>query len=373
MPPRKGKFKKPERPIGDPTIKGGFATWVPRYLEWLRVRAFSDRTVLNRQAYLRFLVEWLEDRSVVMPGEVTKPVLERYQRHLYYYRQGNGRPLSFRAQHQRLVTVRAFFRWLAKQNVIPANPASELELPRLPHRLPPPVLTHEEIERVMVQPDLETPVGIRDRAIMEVFYSTGVRRTELANLRLVDLDGARGTLMIREGKGGRDRIVPIGERAIHWVQKYLEEVRPQWALSPDNGILFLSMLGDSLHPDGLTTRVRNYVRAADIGKTGACHAFRHAMATAMLDAGADIRSIQEILGHASLESTQLYTHVSIRKLQAIHAATHPAAMLHRHKPAQEPASADTDDAKADLLNALEAEEAAEADVSEDLDPDRHRC
>ena len=362
MPPRKGTHRKPERPIGDPKVRDGFHTWVPRYLEWLAVRAFSPRTISNRRAYIGFLVDWLEERAVVRPGEVTKPLLDRYQRHLYYYRQPNGRPLSFRAQHQRLVTVRAFFKWLARQNVIPANPASELELPRLPHRLPPPVLTHNEIETVMQQPDLNTHVGIRDRAIMEVLYSTGIRRTELAKLKLVDFDAERLTLMIREGKGGRDRLVPIGERAILWTTRYLDQVRPQWALSPDESVLFLSMLGESLHPDGLTARMRNYIRAADIGKGGACHAFRHAMATAMLDAGADIRSIQEILGHASLESTQVYTHVSIRKLQAVHAATHPAALLGRPKPQPDPT---TDDAKAELLNALAGEQAAEADVADE--------
>lgn len=356
MPPRKGKHRREQRVIGDPEIKDGFFTWVARHLEWLQVRNYSARTVGNRRSYLAFLVDWLAVRGIARPAEVTKPILERYQRHLYYLRQRDGRPLSFRAQHQRLVAVRAFFRWLSKQNVITANPASEIELPRLPHRLPPPVLTHSEVELVMAQPDLGTLVGLRDRAMLETFYSTGVRRSELANLHLVDVDAERGTLTIREGKGKRDRIVPIGDRAIHWVSRYLEDVRPGWALHPDEGVLFLSTLGEGLDVDWLTKIVKGYIEAADVGKTGACHALRHAMATAMLDAGADIRSIQEILGHASLESTQVYTRVSIRRLQAIHAATHPGALLRgREGRLKDDPSEPEDDPETALHAALEAE------------------
>lgn len=361
---RKGTYTRPARPIGDPAVKDGFHLWVGRYIEWLRVRAYSERTIRNRRAYIGFLVDWLEERSLHRPREVTKPVLERYQRFLYYYRQRSGQPLSFRAQHQRLIAVRGLFRWLAKQNVIAANPASELDLPRLPHRLPPPVLTHDEVEAVMRQPDVCTPIGLRDRAIMEVLYSCGIRRTELTCLKIVDLDVERGTLSVRAGKGARDRMIPIGERAIHWTNRYLEEVRPDWVMPPDEGWLFLSTLGDSLHPDGLTRRVRAYVKQADVGKMGACHAMRHAMATAMLDGGADIRSIQEILGHLSLDTTMIYTKVSIRKLIAIHAATHPGAMLDEGTRREaDNGNAPTD--KADLLAALQAELASEDDVPDD--------
>jgi len=363
MPPKKGN-RRPERVIGDPAVMDGFFAWTRKYLEWLRVRAFSERTVQNRRAYIGFLVEWLGERAVVRPGEVTKPVLERYQRYLYYYRQKNGRPLSFRAQHQRLVAIRAFFRWLARQNVIPANPASELELPRLPHRLPPPVLTPDEIEIVMKQPETSSGVGLRDRDILETLYSTGVRRAELASVKLVDLDMERGTLTVRQGKGNRDRMVPIGARAIQWIRRYLEDVRPGWALLPDEGLLFVSASGEGLDPDWLTQKVMAYVRQAEIGKPGACHAFRHAMATAMMDAVADIRAVQEILGHASLESTQIYTHVSIQRLIAVHAATHPASA----KTAGAEAPPEAQEAKAELLEGLAADAEAEADVPDDDDP-----
>ena len=329
MPPKQGTWKrKPPRVIGNPEDPEGFGAWVPRYLEWLRERNYSPRTVTNNESSLALFVSWCATRSLEQPAQVTKPILERYQRTLYLLTRPDGRPrLSFRSQHVRLTGVRGFFKWLVRQNVLPSNPASELELPRLPDRLPRDVLSSEEVERVMEQPDTRTAVGVRDRAILEVLYSTGVRRSELVKLRLSDVDSERGTLMVREGKGRRDRMVPVGDRALAWISRYSRDVRPELVVPPDPGWLFLTILGESLVPDYLTQQVRRYVRAAELGKGGSCHTFRHTMATLMLEGGADVRYVQEMLGHAHLDSTQVYTRVSIRKLKAIHSATHPAAKL----------------------------------------------
>jgi integrase/recombinase XerD len=328
MPPKQGKKRRAPRRIGDPHDPEGFGVWVARYLEWLRMRNYSPRTATNVESSLGLFVEWCEARSLLRPVELTKPILERYQHHLYLLRRPDGRPqLSFRSQHVRLTAVRGFFRWLVKQNVLPSNPASDLELPRLPHRLPRDVLTVDEVERVMEQPALGTAVGVRDRAILEVLYSTGIRRSEVVKLRRADVDEERGTLMVREGKGRRDRMVPIGERALGWVTRYVRDVRPSLVVPPDPGMLFLTTLGEPLTPDWLTQQVRRYVQAAELGKRGACHIFRHTMATLMLEGGADVRYIQEMLGHTHLDSTEIYTRVSIRKLRAIHAATHPGAKL----------------------------------------------
>jgi integrase/recombinase XerD len=303
------------------------AAWLARYLEWLRSHNYSDATVANREAYLALFLAWCEDRGITRPGEVTKPILESYQRHLYHHRKPDGRPLSFRSQHSRLVPVRALFKWLARQNVLLYNPASELELPRLEHRLPKHVLTAREAEAVLAQPDTNDPLGARDRAILETLYSTGMRRMEVAHLGLYDLDLERGTLMVRLGKGKKDRMVPIGDRATAWIEKYRAEVRPQLVMEPDEGVLFLTADGQAFSPNRLTQLVRGYVLAADLGKRGACHLFRHTMATLMLEGGADIRFIQQMLGHVKLETTQIYTQVSIRKLKEIHTATHPGARL----------------------------------------------
>jgi len=302
-----------------------------RYLEHLRVKNYSDSTVTNREVYLRYFVRWCEERSVVRPAEVTKPVLDRYARYLYHHRKENGEPLSIASQHKHLVPVRALFKWLTRSNLILYNPASELELPKLEHRLPKAVLTASEADQVINQPDLEDPLGVRDRAILETFYSTGIRRFELIKLKLYDLDVARGTLMVRQGKGKKDRMIPIGDRATAWIDKYLVEVRSSFAYEPDEGFIFLTNEGKSFTPNRLTQLVRNYVDRADIGKRGACHLFRHTMATLMLEGGADTRFIQEMLGHAKLETTQIYTQVSIRKLKEIHTATHPGARLRRQQ------------------------------------------
>jgi integrase/recombinase XerD len=148
----------------------------------------------------------------------------------------------------------------------------------------------------------------------------------MINLKLYDLDTERGTLTIRQGKGRKDRVIPIGERASAWVDKYVREVRPQLVVEPDDHTVFLSNAGEPFCLDHLSNLVRDYVDKADIGKRGACHLFRHSMATLMLENGADIRFIQQMLGHADLNSTQIYTHVSIQKLKQIHTATHPAKL-----------------------------------------------
>jgi integrase/recombinase XerD len=309
------------------------AVLAEKHLKDLEVKNYSKYTVKNRRVFLGFFLVWCHDRGITEPTEVTRPILEHYQRHLFHYRKKNGDPLSFRSQHTRLAPLKVWFRWMARQHYILYNPASEMELPRLEHRLPKHVLSVGEVEQVLQQADINDPLGLRDRAIMETLYSTGMRRMEMINLKLYDLDTERGTLTIRQGKGRKDRVIPIGERASAWVEKYVREVRPQLVVEPDDHTVFLSNAGEPFCLDHLSNLVRDYVDKADIGKRGACHLFRHSMATLMLENGADIRFIQQMLGHAHLNSTQIYTHVSIQKLKQIHTATHPARL--EAKPTEE--------------------------------------
>jgi integrase/recombinase XerD len=301
--------------------------YVARYLTSLGVRGYSSETIRTRGRLLARFVEWCAERGISEPREVTKPILERFQRHLYYWRKADGTPLSFGSQAQRLVPVRVFFRWLAKENYILSNPASELELPRPERRLPAAVLSQEEAERLMAAPVLSEPLGLRDRAMLEVLYSTAIRRVELIGLTVFDVDWARATLMIRQGKGKKDRVVPLGERAKSWLAAYCDQVRPGLVVGRDAGALFLSHDGGRLETRRLTEAVRTYIEQAGIAKPGSCHLLRHTAATLMLEGGADIRFIQALLGHASLDTTQIYAQVSIGKLIEIHAATHPGARL----------------------------------------------
>lgn len=303
------------------------AAHMARFLSALAVRNYSPATIEDRRHGLATFILWCGERGIERPHEVTKPILERFQRHLYYHRKPNGEPLTFRTQAQRMFPIRAWFKWLARENHILSNPASELELPRPERRLPAVVLTAEEAEAVMAVPDAGEPLGLRDRAMLELLYATAIRRSELVDLKLFDVDYARAALIVRQGKGNKDRVVPLGERAKAWLAAYRDRVRPGLVAGHDPGILFLSRDGRALDPKRLSEKVRGYVDGAGIGKPGSCHLLRHTAATLMLEGGADIRFVQALLGHESLETTQIYTRVSVTKLAEIHAATHPGARL----------------------------------------------
>ncbi len=298
--------------------------WYFRFKEWMRVKGYSDRTISSRKHHLRYFILWCEDRGLQKATEITKPILDRYQRHLFNLRKTNGEPLSLGTQNIRLVSVKSYFRWMMKQNLILFNPASELESIRVPYMLPRSILSVSQVEQILSQPDLKKQKGICDRAIMEVFYSTGIRRVELIHLNVADIDWSRETLFIREGKGRKDRVVPIGTRALLWVRKYLEEVRAFVRKDPAEKTLFLTSRGYPIKPKRLSDWIKAYIKAAGIDKRGSCHIFRHTVATLMLENGADTRYIQQLLGHAKLETTQIYTQVSITKLKEVHKATHPA-------------------------------------------------
>lgn len=301
----------------------GFYAYLTRYLETLNIRNYSGSTLIRRENGLRRFIGWCDERGLNEPQSITKPILESYQRHLYYYRQENGEPLSPTTRARYLTNIKQFFKWLTQENHLLYNPASELILPKTTASLPV-VLTEDEVDRLMQQPDIHTPYGLRDRAILELFYSAGLRRTELCNLQVSDLSLSRQTVFVREGKGGKDRLLPVGERAIAWLAKYLMDVRHQLLLSVTDATLFLNDYGEPFRDSKLGDKVKRYMKNAGISAPGSCHLLRHAMATHMLENGAELRFIQAMLGHADFRATQVYTHVSIRKLQEIHAATHPA-------------------------------------------------
>jgi integrase/recombinase XerD len=182
-------------------------------------------------------------------------------------------------------------------------------------------------------PNVLDPLGVRDRAMLEVFYSTGMRRTELCRLELPDFNAERRTLHIRQGKGKKDRMVPVGERAVAWLGRYLREARPRLCLDTRTQTLFLTGYGDAFNPDVISRRVTEWMQKAGIAKKGSCHLLRHTCATHMLEGGADIRYIQQLLGHEKLDTTAIYTEVSIKQLQEVHARCHPAGRDAATKPA----------------------------------------
>ncbi len=314
-------------PLGGTEDPDSLFHHMQRYLTYLGVKGQSQHTVGSSKASLTRFIRWCEERSLARPSQIDRPTVERFQQSLHFHRKKNGEPLSARSQQFLLIPLRQWFSWMVKQGHLPYSPAADLDLPKVPRKLPKAVLSVKEAEAVLEMPDLSTAEGLRDRAILETFYSTGIRRTELTRLSIQDVDRDRGTLMIREGKGKKDRMIPIGERALAWIAAYRDRSRPELlGGSPDDGTLFLNTLGNPLKPFHLTMLTRNYVIKSGIGKEGACHLFRHTCATVLLEGGMDTRYIQAILGHASLESTQIYTRVSIQALKALHTATHPGKL-----------------------------------------------
>jgi integrase/recombinase XerD len=174
-PPRKNG-RKPLRVIASLDNPHGFGVWAMRYLDHLEVRHYSPRTLRNAETHLTAFAKWCATRGLTEPREVTKPVVDAYQRHLFHAKKDDGEPLSARSQWNYLGTIRRFFKWLTRQNVLLGNPASEIEMPLVPVRLPGVVLSHDESEAVMCVPDVSSACGLRDRAMLEVFYSTGIRR-----------------------------------------------------------------------------------------------------------------------------------------------------------------------------------------------------
>ena len=329
----RGRLHRHEAPT--PLDPHGLAAQAERHLAWLEVRAYAETTVQSRRRDLDAFAAWCAERGITRPADLSRLVLDLFQKWLAHLPKKDGAPLSVRSQRLKLLAVAGFCRWLAREKLVLYNPAAELELPKAGRRLPHTILTSAEVERVLAVPDVRSPLGLRDRAIMETFYSTGIRRFELIGLEVQDVDFQRGVLLVRQGKGKKDRVVPIGERALAWVRKYLDEVRPSLATSLSDRTLFLTADGTRLGRNHLTELVRRAIAAADIGKQGSCHLFRHTMATLMLEAGADIRFIQQMLGHARLDTTQIYTQVSIQALKAVHEATHPAARL-KHRTSEPP-------------------------------------
>ena len=324
------------------------------FCEWTAVIGLSAQTADMREWALGHFIAWVDERGLRHPAEVTRPILQRYQRHLYLLRKKDGKPLAYASQVNRLTPVVAFFKWLTREGHILYNPAADLDLPKAPHRLPQHLLSVEQVSQVLNQPDSNTLAGLRDRAMLEVLYSSGIRRSELAHLKITEVDTERGTLMVRQGKGAKDRFVPLGERACAWVRRYSLEVRPE-LLSADTLVLFLNDWAQPFDPKQLSALVRRYMQAAGFNQ-GSCHALRHACATHMLDGGADIRFIQALLGHSELTTTEIYTHVAIAKLKEIHSATHPARLERLKVADKAPPQGETNDAAAALLEALALED-----------------
>jgi integrase/recombinase XerD len=298
-----------------------------QYLQSMILRNCSERTIEYWAMNLWKFNVWCDARSIDDVTGVTLEILNAYRQHLFHYRSPRqNKPLKFSTQHCYLIVIRRWFCWLHEQGIIRQDVAADLEIPKPEGRLPVNILTADEVESTMNQTNVERPMGLRDRAILETLYSTAIRASELAQLQLYDLDTERKIVAIRQGKGKKDRVVPIGDRAIGWLQKYMADVRPDLVANTNpHPYLFVTAAGNPIKRSLLPLLVKRYMKAASINKAGSCHLLRHTAATLMMENGADLRSLQLYLGHARLSTTQIYTHVSIQRLKEVHEKTHPAS------------------------------------------------
>jgi integrase/recombinase XerD len=226
-----------------------------------------------------------------------------------------------RTTARRLTALRRFFRMQVADGRMSQDPTQEVASPKLGRPLPK-SLTAAEVEALLEAPDLKTPEGLRDRAMLELLYATGLRVTELVTLRTAQLDRDRGVVRVT-GKGGKERLVPVGEEALSWISRYLSEGRGELARGHEAGFLFPSRRSDHLSRQAFWQAIQRYAAAAEVRTHLSPHTLRHAFATHLLDHGADLRVVQMLLGHSDLSTTQIYTHVARERLKSLHSKHHP--------------------------------------------------
>lgn len=288
-----------------------------------KAAGYSPRTLESYRTHLGELRAFLDERQIGRVADITAQDLVAYQNRILLARGREGEPLSLSAQLHYLTTAKALFRYLVRTGVVLIDPTQHLELPRVQNRPPALVLDEAAIRRLLVAPNVRTVFGVRDRAMLELLYSTGIRVSELIGLNTFDIDRVQGELAVRRGKGGKGRRIPAGTLACEWVGQYLETARPQLVRRPSEAALFVSQWGRRLDRANVERLVRTYARAAKLSGRVTPHVIRHSFATHMLRGGANLRHVQEMLGHSKLSTTQIYTHVEISDLKAVHRRCHP--------------------------------------------------
>lgn len=295
------------------------------YRQHLLARCLAPRGVKHTIEHIMRFLEWLRTTDI---RDVTARQLLDYHEHLTRYKKPDGQPLTPGYRHRQIHAVTRFYAFLKARKKIVINPFADFPKLRKPHRLPRGVLTNEQVLRWMAQPDLSTPLGYRDRTIMEVLYSTGLRGQELCNLTAYDVDFKERTIRVNQAKWNKDRIVPVGKIALGYVSQYLIIVRPV-LLAKNHGRatverMFLSEHGTPMKTYVLRRVLMRYHKAARLPRSTTVHSLRHTCATEMLKGGASVRHVQEMLGHAHLTTTQIYTRVVPSELKRIHKATSPS-------------------------------------------------
>ena len=288
------------------------------YLHYLKVeRGLSENTINSYGIDLKLFLEYLRENEIPSFKQVNKEVIVNYMQAEKNNNKANSSIL------RSVSSLRKFFQYLAQEKIIEKDPMLLIDTPKKKQHLPQ-VLTKEEVEKLLHSPNTGQVLGLRDRAMLELMYATGLRISEIINLKLEDLHLTMGTLQTL-GKGHKERIVPVGDEAIKWVNRYLEEARPKLLKQKRSNYLFLNFHGNNLTRQGVWENLKAEVRKAGIQKNITPHTLRHSFATHILENGADLRIVQELLGHADISTTQIYTHLSNKQLADIYNRAHPRA------------------------------------------------
>ncbi len=307
---------------------GPWRKFLDEYGEELRIAGYSRNTLVPYTGDVRRLVDWLLRRGCTAPMAITPELCMSFQRAVYYHVTARGTPNPLNSQRRMLTSARSFTQFLKRRGYALVDPGLAIVMPRTGKSLPRDILTESEVMRILSTPDIGTLRGYRDRTILEVLYATGMRSGEVLKIDISDVNLESGTIMIREGKGRKDRFVPLGDVAAEFVAGYMKNVRPRLVRNPAETALFPGSNGRKVKQAGqLLVDLRRILRKAGIKKNVVLHTFRHTCATHMLRGGANIRHIQVLLGHESLKTTEQYTRVEIGDLQRAHDEFHPRKSL----------------------------------------------
>ncbi len=287
--------------------------YIDKFINYLKIeKNVSNHTIINYTIDLKAFSLFLGDRDI---DSVDHLVLRRFLAEL------RGKNYSKRTIARKLASLRSFFKFLYREGHIKSNPITAISYPKLDKKLPK-FLDVGKVTKLILSPDVKTPSGLRDRAILETLYSCGIRVSELVGLDIDDVDFISGVIKVL-GKGRKERMVPIGDMALLSIRKYTEGKLHSRA--KDKRAVFLNGRGGRLTDRSVRRVVDKYIHACSIGEKISPHSLRHSFATHLLDRGADLRSVQELLGHMNLSTTQIYTHVTMERLKNVYDKTHPRA------------------------------------------------
>jgi len=286
------------------------------FINFLSVeRGLSKNTIISYRRDLEGYLDYLEEQKI---NSLEKVDRNRISDFMYELKKLG---LNTNSIARKLAAIKAFYRFLVREKILKQDPTSLLESPKLWKKIPE-VLSVQEIENLIAQPDLRKKGGIRDRAILELLYATGMRVSELTQLKNRDVNLDVGFVRCL-GKGNKERIVPLGKKAIEWLSKYIEKERPYFLKKASTDALFLTRLHKRFSRQSIWKMIKKYARRARIRKEIRPHILRHSFATHLLERGADLRSVQEMLGHSDISTTQVYTHINKDRLKMIHRKFHP--------------------------------------------------